>query len=291
MFQKLKKQLLNIALSPFVGTGIGLKFPDISNALTRYYLSLDPKKELTVATREKFDIHVDGTDHGVGFELQVTRQFEPHVSRELKKFLPNAQTFVDVGANIGYISAFAASRNAKLRILSIEPDSHNRELLTKNLLPWKDQVKIVPYAVGDNVMLVSLSQSENHGAIQIQELPGSVQMETLDNLCADMSYIDLMKMDIEGYECHAIRGMKHLLKENRIGALIIECYPQKLEQFDSTALLLVELLSPFFSFAAIEGTGLKHFKGIVDTAEYVESRICSNLLCLAKKPLEPARFA
>ena len=51
---------------------------------------------------------VRSDDHDIGAPLLKTKTYEPHVTRMVRELLRVGDTFVDVGANIGYFMALAA---------------------------------------------------------------------------------------------------------------------------------------------------------------------------------------
>ena len=43
---------------------------------------------------------------------------------------------------------------------------------------------------------------------------GNIEMKTLDEICSSLGKIDLLKIDVEGYELEVLRGaLRHLKKQ------------------------------------------------------------------------------
>lgn len=61
------------------------------------------------------------------------RYYEPIVMLALKTLLKGKKTFLDIGANIGYFSMFAASEDSEMQIISFEPDPTNFSILSENV--------------------------------------------------------------------------------------------------------------------------------------------------------------
>ena len=90
-----------------------------------------------------FDLYlkVKGVDHplrmrtGKSSDRGVLRQI--FTNREYESVqLTNPLTIIDLGANVGYSSAYFLSRYAEAKVISIEPDPSNFRLLQQNLAPY-----------------------------------------------------------------------------------------------------------------------------------------------------------
>lgn len=103
------------------------------------------------------------------------RELVPHLARHL----PDAASFVDVGAGSGWYTLMAARHPARPRVLAIEPDEGARRTWAENLrlngLDRNPRISLVPEAIGAT---------------------GS----SLDELTAHLPGPLLVKMDIEGAE-------------------------------------------------------------------------------------------
>jgi len=117
---------------------------------------------------------------------------------------------IDIGANIGAFSIFAAKKYPKSRIFSYEPDEKNFEKLKKNLsVNGIENVKIFNYAVGkDNGKMFLFSNLDGSfgtvGSSTIEEGPikKEVQSINLENILKinKIDFCDLLKLDCEGAE-------------------------------------------------------------------------------------------
>jgi FkbM family methyltransferase len=123
-------------------------------------------------------------------------------------------TFVDLGANVGVFSLYAAKAvGPQGCILAIEPSPTMLERLRFNLSAnGFRNVRIAPVAVGGargEATFHTLPAA--HGSASLLKMPGSrphmtVPVETLLSLLAahGIERIDAMKVDIEGYEDRAL---------------------------------------------------------------------------------------
>lgn len=138
------------------------------------------------------------------------------------EILNNADSgcFLDVGANIGLYSSVIAKSFPDKTIISIEPQENNYKYLVKNLSQNKQNNRIISLnlAVGQDTRLVQLEcpQQNNAGAFRVifqkeDENTGSKYhpMLSLKTILKELGMVnvDLMKIDIEGYEMEAFKGM------------------------------------------------------------------------------------
>jgi len=151
---------------------------------------------------------------------------------ELKRwFLPYARGIVvDVGANIGGYTV-RACRQAKL-VVAIEPEEETFITLKKNveLNCHKHNAILVRKAIGKekgtailkvprkgeliDTSVASLFKPDIDWRDYVYE---EVEVDTLDNIMASLGInrVDFLKVDIEGAEAVAFRGMKRTLENTR----------------------------------------------------------------------------
>tara|TARA_R110002124_G_C8922248_1_gene511311 strand:- start:680 stop:1546 length:867 start_codon:yes stop_codon:yes gene_type:complete len=121
-----------------------------------------------------------------------------------------AFVFVDAGANAGFytLSAIADAHalGRPIRGVAIEPDVENRRRLEFNLAASNaDNVTVLPYALGADEGEAMLVQSDkNRGEVHIEAggEGSSIRLRPLRAALheAGVDQVDIMKMDIEGFE-------------------------------------------------------------------------------------------
>lgn len=196
-----------------------------------------------------FTMFVSARDRVVGWSIVERGEYEHHFTRHFCACLTPDTRFVDVGANIGYYSLLAASRCERGRVYSFEPDPTNYALLSRNVARngYGGRVETYPFAAGDvdeTVTLGDLGNPGNFGARftskereTIRRVAGAglreVRAVRLDDVLGGAP-VDLVKMDIEGFEPHAVRGMQGILRRRR-PVLFLEFAPVNLRLFGNTA--------------------------------------------------------
>jgi FkbM family methyltransferase len=147
----------------------------------------------------------------------------------IERMLRRGDTFVDVGANIGEVSLFAAKRVAEMgSVLAFEPMARTAERLRRNLdLNQLHNVDVIEMGladrVGERALYVSTGRfddgSRHDGlgtmfANGARSSPaGTIRVTTLDELVSarQIERIDGIKLDIEGAELPALSGARDVL--------------------------------------------------------------------------------
>ncbi|MCX6742157.1 MAG: FkbM family methyltransferase [Candidatus Pacearchaeota archaeon] len=190
----------------YYSLGEGLTKPVIANSNGLFYC------------REKsLDLHIISDS----YEFNVKKLFE-NLSKESK-------VIVDIGANIGRYTVLGGI-NSQAKIYSIEPEEDNFRILSKNVkLNNLNNIELFKIALGNkkgNAKLYKDCDSRNYGghSLKIKRKDFDiVKLDTFDNLFKDkVKKIDLVKIDVEGFELDVLKGMKVFLSENKIKNIILE---------------------------------------------------------------------
>lgn len=151
--------------------------------------------------------------------------YEGKELNSLKKIFPEGGTFLDIGANIGNHSMFAAMFLKAGRVVPIEPNPLAYNLLIQNVL-----VNRLEGVVDLSRLGVGLSDKEaggfamekrdrNLGSARMLSGEGSLQVFRGDTLFAD-EYPDLIKIDVEGMEMAVLAGLEGVLSKHRPAMLV-----------------------------------------------------------------------
>lgn len=155
--------------------------------------------------------------HYYTFLLMINEQF---ISKQYEKYvsIKPGNIIIDIGANIGTFTVKAAKATGETgRVIAIEPDADNLQILTKNIHANKlTNVTIVPKGVWSSKSLMKLFKAEsgfNHSIVEERDSFTEVEVDTIDNILENLGVTkaDILKLDIEGAETEAIRGMDKTL--------------------------------------------------------------------------------
>ncbi|MEV0010808.1 FkbM family methyltransferase [Streptomyces sp. NPDC047973] len=182
--------------------------------------------------------------------------WEPPLTKWLQRTLQPGDTFVDVGANIGYFSLLASRLvEASGRVVAVEasPDFHT--LLSANVsLNKATNVRTVSEAVSDRAEILHfiLASSANMGANSIVPYAGEAESQIdvparplPDILSAsELAAARVIKVDVEGAEGAVVRGIVPALGRLRPDAeLAIEVTPERLARLGESAQELLDALA------------------------------------------------
>jgi FkbM family methyltransferase len=178
--------------------------------------------------------------HGYAVKLSLDEQiqrdialgnFEPEESGWVEDFLKPGMVFVDVGANIGLYSLLAASRvGSRGRVVAFEPSPYCQDRLQATVKANAiSQITIERTALGDapgELELVVEHQGLHSPSFLAKEgdLRYRVPVTTFDAYLArsGLGHVDLMKIDVEGFEPNVIRGAAAALRQGAVGAILCE---------------------------------------------------------------------
>jgi FkbM family methyltransferase len=159
-------------------------------------------------------------------------RFEQNELHFVRDYLHSGDTFIDAGANIGYYAIMASSLvQDEGRIFSFEPTSESYNCLFRSLKHFHyTNIEAFNIALSDRAEQRNfLKMKDGHSAWNTLGKPlleGSYEITmvnclTLDSiLCRYSGHIDLIKVDVEGWEYRVLLGMEGILTEHRCDLLI-----------------------------------------------------------------------
>jgi FkbM family methyltransferase len=217
--------------------------------------------------------------NGLAREVFFTGQYEPQETLLLEALLQPGDAFVDVGAHWGYFSLLAADRVGPAgRVLSVEADPRIHAILERNraLNPGLQHWETVHVAAAEGPGEVELEgfpdTGDNWGVSRIgARLADSaprfrVRTASVDALTAErgLREVALLKMDIEGAEWLALRGMAEGLRAGRYRRLLLELHPDGVAGLGGSLAALTRMLAD----AGYRGLSVRHDAAAVREAAY-----------------------
>lgn len=129
----------------------------------------------------------------------------------LLKHIHSPGFILDLGANVGYSSAYFLSCFPNARVMAVEPDPSNFSVCSQNLAAYGDRVQVVLGAAWSKRSQLVLSRGTfgdgREWATEVRERKSSSDDSTVEGWdipslmdLAGKQQIDLLKIDIEGSE-------------------------------------------------------------------------------------------
>lgn len=171
----------------------------------------------------------------------------------LRSHTKQGMKIVDIGANIGfYTELFSQMTGPSGQVWAFEPDKknyHHLQKLTQNNIIVENK------AVGNLNQLIRLYISDDMNVDHRTYDDGSgrefyeVESIRLDDYLNDQDQIDVIKIDIQGYDYCAMMGMQKTIKNSANLLLITEFWPHGLKKAGVEPCDFLEL---------IQASGLKY---------------------------------
>lgn len=192
-------------------------------------------------------IQINGINFNIDLELDAVMRsmyfgsYQFEITRLLKRFLRDGDTFIDVGANIGYISAFALGLVGKAgEVHSFEPVPQYLEKLQKiqkDNPAYRHHINGVALGENEGAAIISVTNLKNIGWNTM--VPGLMSKDTIkEEIGITVSTLDrylsqrniqrlrFVKIDTEGYEFPVIKGFQQYLRSTKeLPILVIEVAP------------------------------------------------------------------
>jgi len=208
-------------------------------------------RRLLIETRSEFDDSVQFDVAGTPIKICISSRMEnmraqhiltkePDTISWLNKLQPN-ELFIDVGANIGIYSLYAAAVRGS-RVIAFEPEAQNFAALVKNisLNNLGDRVSAWPYALSSksgplelNLTAITAGGSQHTAGEPINELGRrfkpifvqgavAIQLDTALEKIVPGEAPRFIKIDIDGAEQKVIAGMAAQLNTPSLEQILIE---------------------------------------------------------------------
>lgn len=197
------------------------------------------KRYLDHATPISFNAHhniiytIPNTKENLGVELLINGVYENDIVDFLKLQIPDGAIFFDIGANIGSIGLPVVKHKQNIRYVGFEASpvvfKYLQDNFSVNKIKFFDlENKLV---LKDDGHLMNFYQSELYGKSSLSPTYSNefVQVESLslDRYCIahNISCIDWMKVDVQGFEIFVFEGMQNLLQDKKVKNILFEFEP------------------------------------------------------------------
>lgn len=170
-----------------------------------------------------------------------------------QKYVPVGGTVVDAGAMIGdHTATYADWVGEEGRVIAFEPNPEAFGCLSHNVQSMSS-VELNRAGLSDTPSWVAMCISENSGASHLVDCEGPVRVVDLDHF--NLTRLDFMKMDIEGFETRALRGARETIARLK-PVLLIEVNEGALIRAGSSREELLKTIQDYGYTSTITGPGI-----------------------------------
>lgn len=178
-----------------------------------------PEGSFRIIERKGIRVKVDVSDY-IGHYIYFGFE-DPSIEKLLSLCKPGANV-IDIGANIGWTMLNLSRRSLTGKIYGFEPDPYNYDRCRDNIeLNKFDNVFLFPLGLSDvNAQLsMEVRVASNRGGNRISTSSNGshkVNVIRLDDFepVKSLSHVDLVKIDVEGYEMQVLKGSMEVLKQH-----------------------------------------------------------------------------
>ncbi|MFC3123543.1 FkbM family methyltransferase [Pseudoroseomonas globiformis] len=242
-------------------TGLEAQLSQLRNSHTLFLGGHEALTRLYTGHR----IYVDTRDVGICSHLMLEGRWEPWIEKIIAAAVKPGMTFLDVGANFGYYTLLGASWvGATGRVYSFEANPKIFRHLEKSVSinGFGGRVKLHNLAVHSTEGTLRFGYTDEysgggstmgapHGAHEVE-----VRAAPLDVLLADVPFVQVMKVDVEGAEPYVFDGARQLMERSPNLTLVVEFHEGSTRPILSPLQYLQNFVDLGFGLSLIEPAGL-----------------------------------
>lgn len=188
-------------------------------------------------------------------ECLLSNSFEPYTTDLMKSIIKDGDTFLDVGAHLGYYTLLAAGLvGDDGRVIAFEAEPGNFDVLRQNVdANHYRNVTLVNKAASNSNGTCTLSVKPNHSGghslvLADRDSP-EINIETtrIDDwlLTNGHAQIDVIKIDVEGAEPFVLEGLANSIRNSGKLNMFVEVKPSALQAAGYSVQTFLDLLSSY----------------------------------------------
>jgi FkbM family methyltransferase len=159
------------------------------------------KGEIAARTSDGFEMQVYADDL-VGRHIAMSGKFDRSVVQVLLDQARPGDTLLDIGANIGYVTAVFLTKVQGSSALCIEPQPGVVDLLKKNMAQFGSRADVMEIGLADRdgSLRFKLNHDNRGGSRFSDDGDIEIPVRRADTVLASLDRVDLVKIDVEGFE-------------------------------------------------------------------------------------------
>ena len=207
------------------------------NYYTRKYVL---RRRHLVRKIHDYRLWLDLRDPGLSRDVAVRGSREEQLKYIIDRTVGPGDVVLDVGANIGYYTIMIARRvGSSGKIYAMEPEPRNFDLLQRNIrlngaegivetfqmgasnAPGVERLNVSPFSNLHSFLSQPGEPANGSNAGDFTEVP----MTDLSSFIQGKRRVDLLRMDIEGYEVEVLTGLEKAIRDGSwTGKILFECH-------------------------------------------------------------------
>jgi|TARA_B100001057_G_scaffold63457_1_gene57014 FkbM family methyltransferase len=249
-------KIFKIILKPFSGLGLGKKLPFLWNVYDFFFRIFAPKKPFPININDSlFWVNPKEKVKHVRKWMQnyiLEGTYEEVTTSLIENEVKKGDVVIDIGASIGVFSMkLSKCVGEKGRVFSFEPTREGFSYLCENIkLNNAKNITPLNFAAWEKFEPVRMPKSSF--ATNAQWSNGVSISEYL-KINFGIDKIDFIKMDIDGAEPWAVKGLIDIFEKNKDLKMVCEYYPKYIEASDGNPKDFHDILEKYFDLQIIEG--------------------------------------
>jgi len=214
------------------------------------------------------DISVEGVARSIikdGILEQPTQEVFRYLLSEKCTQTKEGQLVVDLGANLGYFTTYSAVMGC--RVKSVEPQPRLLDIFnfSLSLNGVRDRVQLYNNIVTDEKgKKLKIMYAEGCWACSWVESAKEGEVDTEKSYIIPSIAVDefvnedvlLLKIDVEGFEVHALKSAKNLFKNHKVRNILIEWNPARFPRAHTT----IEESTGMLEQLSMDGYVIRHYE-------------------------------
>lgn len=286
----IQKFLNKISDTNLIGTAKAVRY-------LSYLLIKKPASKVFSKNIYGFSLWLDPVNDTKGIEhrLYYLGTYEKGTIHVIDAYLKENDHFLDIGANIGFITLFAAKKNSNGQVFAFEANPDTVQILNTNV---KDNgvknVNVFDFALGSengNALLFPDTIKNNRGGASLFKTHQNenfieILVKKFDDLPESKLTFAMMKLDVEGFEMEVLKGATNFLKQDNAPAIIVECVMER-ENQNYSGKDLFRFLKSINSYRIFKlEKGALRISKLIEVIDEIDIPDADNLFCFLPNQIQ-----